>query len=211
MRTAGGLQQSFDPKEPHELSLKPSGTTPVNRTSGVRPTIRRLTGRDRTEALNVINTAAAWYQEFLDHDTVHSPEMDEGAWDAEARRMTWWGAFADGQLIGVMGCEPAGDAVLMRHAYVLPEYQRKGVGTALLVHSEQTLPVPVRIVIGTYAANYKARGNLEKAGYLPSSNSENLLRKYYDIPEERIRTSIAYEKVLRPCTYESPVSRSVAG
>lgn len=178
------------------MSLKPSTTVAVKRITGVRPTIRQLTDQDQTEAVYVINTAASWYQEILDHGDVHSPEMDEGAWDAEARRMTWWGAFLDGLLIGVMGCEPAGDAVLMRHAYVLPEYQRKGVGTALLYHSEMTLTPPVRVVIGTYAANYKARGNLERAGYLASANSENLLRKYFDIPEDRIRNSIVYEKVL---------------
>ncbi|MCY4369815.1 MAG: GNAT family N-acetyltransferase [bacterium] len=144
----------------------------------------------------MINTAASWYEEFLGREELHSPEMDEATWDAEARRMTWWGAFVGGLLVGVMGCEPAGDAVLMRHAYVLPEYQRNGIGTALLVHSEETLPVPVRIVVGTYAANYKARGNLEKAGYRPSAKSETVLSKYYDIPEDRISTSIVYEKVL---------------
>ena len=144
----------------------------------------------------MINTAAEWYREFLAGEAVHSPEMDGSTWDAETQRMTWWGAFVDGLLVGVMGCEPAGDAVLMRHAYVLPDYQRSGIGTALLVHSEATLRVPVRIVVGTYSANYKARGQLEKAGYIPTPNSEAVLRKYYDIPEDRISDSIAYEKVL---------------
>lgn len=168
----------------------------MNRTSGVRPTIRRLTGRDRADSLNVINTAAEWYREFLGGEAVHSLEMDESTWDAETQRMTWWGAFVDGLLVGVMGCEPAGDAVLMRHAYVLPDYQRRGIGTALLVHSEATLRVPVRIVVGTYACNYKARAQLEKAGYLPTADSEADLSKYYDIPEDRISNSIAYEKML---------------
>lgn len=169
---------------------------PVSRASGVRPDIRRLTARDRTDALRVINTAAAWYHEFLGREGIHSPEMDEVAWDAEARRMTWWGGFVDRRLVGVMGCEPARDAVLMRHAYVLPDFQRNGLGTALLAHAEGKLTVPVRVIVGTYTANYKARGQLEKAGYLPSAVSDILLRKYYDIPEDRISNSIAYEKVL---------------
>lgn len=146
--------------------------------------------------MNVINSAAEWYREFLSREERHEPEMDGTAWDAEAQRMTWWGAFANGRLVGVMGCEPAGDVVLMRHAYVLPPHQRSGICAALLAHSEKTLPVPVRILVGTYAANYKARGVLEKAGYRLSPDSENLLRGYYNIPEERMRGSIVYEKAL---------------
>lgn len=168
----------------------------MSRTLPSRPAIRQLTSQDRTGALLVINTAAAWYREFLGPDELHPPEMDEVTWDAEIRRMTWWGALVDGRLVGVMGCEPAGDAVLMRHAYVLPDYQRQGVGSALLSNIEKLLPVPVRIVVGTYAANYKARGNLEKAGYLLSADPESVLRTYYDIPEDRLRTSIVYEKSL---------------
>ena len=168
----------------------------VSRPPGVQPVIKRLTGKDRTRAVHVINTAAAWYREFLTPEELHSPEMDGVAWDAEARRMTWWGAHVGGKLVGVMGCEPVKDAVLMRHAYVLPEYQRRGIATALLSHTEERLDSPVRIIVGTYSANYKARGNLEKAGYRLSANSEAVLRAYFDIPEDRLRTSIVYEKVL---------------
>jgi hypothetical protein len=51
-------------------------------------------------------------------------------------------------------------------------------------------------VIGTYVGNYKARGALEKAGYRPSSDPERVLRTYYAIPEDRLRTSLTYEKTL---------------
>ena len=32
----------------------------------------------------MINTAAGWYREFLPPEELHSPEMDESGWDAEA-------------------------------------------------------------------------------------------------------------------------------
>ena len=159
-----------------------------------RLNIRALTSGDRTRAVEVINTAAEWYQEFLPPEELHTPEMDEAAWETEARRMTWWGAFIDGELAGVMGSEPIREVVLLRHAYVLPRYQRGGVASALLEHIEERLPLPVRIIVGTYAANYKARGSLEKAGYLISADSEAILRTYFDIPEDRLRTSVTYEK-----------------
>ena len=50
------------------------------------------------------------------------------------------------------------------------------------------------IVAGTYAANYKARGLLKKSGYRPAADSEFVLRTYYDIPDDRLRGSIAYVK-----------------
>ncbi len=165
-------------------------------TSEQHPTIRPVTSSERGAALHVINTAAEWYREFLRSEEHRPTEMDEAGWDGETQRLTWWGAYLDGLLVGVMGCEPAGDAVLMRHAYVLPRYQRIGIGTKLLNHLEGALPVPVRILIGTYLANYKARGQLERAGYLLSDDSESILRTYFDVPEDRLQKSIVYEKVL---------------
>jgi RimJ/RimL family protein N-acetyltransferase len=54
-----------------------------------------------------------------------------------------------------------------------------------------------RIIVGTYAANYKARGALEKAGYRLSPDSEAVLRAYYSIPEDRLKSSVTYEKPVR--------------
>ena len=162
-------------------------------------TIRELTSGDRNRAVEVINTAAEWYREFLPPEEIHSPEMDEAAWEAERRRMTWWGAFIDGELAGVIGSEPAGQAVLLRHAYILPRHQRRGVASALVEHIEERLqkqPDDRRLVVGTYAANYKARGHLEKSGFRLAEDPETALRTYYDIPEDRLRASVVYEKPL---------------
>ena len=161
-----------------------------------RLAIRKLTPEDRVEAVEVINTAARWYREFLPPEELHDPEMDEAAWEAEARRMTWWGAFAGHTLVGVMGSEPIGEVALLRHAYILPGYQRQGVASALLEFIEERLTGVRRVIVGTYAANYKARGILEKSGYVLSVDSEAVLRAYYDIPEDRLRTSVTYEKAL---------------
>ena len=160
-------------------------------------TIRELTAEDRTRAVEVINTAAEWYREFLPPEELHTPEMDDAAWDAEALRMTWWGAFFRHELVGVTGSEPIGEAVLLRHAYVLPLYQRTGVASALLEHIEDRLPNATRLIVGTYAANYKARGVLEKSGYQVSADSEGVLRTYYEIPEDRLLTSVTYEKSIK--------------
>ncbi|MBI4611027.1 MAG: GNAT family N-acetyltransferase [Candidatus Rokubacteria bacterium] len=161
-----------------------------------RLTIRPLMLEDRDEALAVINTAARWYREFLPAGEYHDPEMTPGQWEGEARRMTWYGAFAEGALVGVMGLEYVRDTALLRHAYVLPDHQRRGVGSRLRDHLEGEVRGVRRIIVGTYAGNYKARAALEKAGYRLSSDSEAVLRAYYAIPEDRLKSSVTYEKTI---------------
>ncbi len=158
------------------------------------PIIRPLTARDRDAAVAVINTAARWYREFLPPEEVHDPEMTTSQWEAEGRRLGWYGAFAGDTLVGVMGLEYVGDVALLRHAYVLPEHQHRGVGGLLREHLEHEVHGVRRIVVGTYAGNYKARGALEKAGYRLSPDSEAVLRAYYAIPEDRLKASVTYEK-----------------
>lgn len=161
-----------------------------------RLAIRELASGDCTRAVDVINTAARWYREFLPPEELHDPEMDEAAWESERSRMTWWGAFVGPTLVGVMGSEVIGEVALLRHAYILPRFQRQGAASALREHIEERLVGVRRVIVGTYAANYKARGILEKGGYLLSVDSEAVLRTYYDIPEDRLRTSVTYEKEL---------------
>jgi len=157
-------------------------------------TIRSLTPADRDAALTVINTAARWYTEFLPPEECHDPEMTAAQWDAEAQRMTWYGAFSERMLVGVMGLEYVCDVALLRHGYVLPEYQRQGVGSVLLQHLERQIEGVHRIVVGTYAGNYQARGILAAAGYRLSEDSGARLRAYYAIPADRLQSSVTYEK-----------------
>ncbi len=156
--------------------------------------IRSLTPADRDASLKVINTAARWYTEFLSPEEFHDPEMTTAQWDAEAQRLTWYGAFRERTLVGVMGLEYVRDVALLRHGYVLPEYQRQGVGSVLMRHLERQIQGVHRIVVGTYAGNDKARGILEVAGYQLSEDSEARLRAYYSIPEDRLQLSVTYEK-----------------
>jgi GNAT superfamily N-acetyltransferase len=162
----------------------------------MNPIIRPLAHADRDAALAVINTAARWYREFLPPAEIHDPEMTAEQWTAEAQRMTWYGAFVGDSLAGVIGLEYVRDVALIRHGYILPEYQRQGVGNRLREHLEGEVRGASRLIIGTYRGNYKARRHLEKAGYTPSPDPAAVLRTYYDIPEDRLQSSVTYEKPL---------------
>ena len=165
-----------------------------------RVTIRPLTVADRDAAVNVINTAARWYRDFLPPDELHDPEMTAAQWDEEARRLAWYGGFLDSALLAVIALERSRDAVLLRHAYILPEHQHHGIGLRLTEHLERVVRRESaargvrRIIVGTYARNYKARGALEKAGYRLSEDAAAILRAYYAIPKDRLRASVTYEK-----------------
>lgn len=159
--------------------------------------VRALEPADGRDAVRLINEAARWYADFLPADEVVGPEMTVNGWAEEARRMTWYGAFDGSELVGVMGLEPAGDAVLLRHAYVRPDRQRQGIATALHAHLESEIQGVDRIIVGTYADNYKARAVLEKLGYQLSDDSDAVLRRYYAISEERLRSSVTYERPTR--------------
>lgn len=158
--------------------------------------IRPLSAADRETALGVINEAARWYREFLPPAEYHEPEMTADEWDGEARRLTWFGAFVGGTLVGVGGLERVRDVALLRHGYVLPAWQRTGIGARLVENLEKEARGVDRVVVGTYRSNYKARRALEKAGYRQSPDPEAVLRAYYSIPEARLRSSVTYEKTL---------------
>jgi len=160
--------------------------------------IRPLMAADRETALAVINEAARWFREFLPPAEYHEPELTADEWDQEARRLTWYGAFLNGALTGVGGLERVRDVALLRHGYVLPAFQRAGIGALLVKRLEQDARGATRVIVGTYRGNYKAQRALEKAGYQRSPDPEAVLRAYYAIPEARLQASLTYEKTLPP-------------
>jgi GNAT superfamily N-acetyltransferase len=163
------------------------------------PTFRTLATADGPAAVEVINAAAEWYREFLPPEEIHGPEMTLAEWEAEAERMTWFGAFVAAELVGVMGLEPIADVALLRHAYVLPDRQREGIGSLLLEHVErQAGDDVVRLIAGTYAANHKARSLLTGRGYRLSPDPAEVLGRYYAIPRDRFEGSVTFEKELAP-------------
>ena len=98
-------------------------------------TIRPCRDDDRPAILAIVNAAAEVYRGAIPADCFHEPYMPRAELDGEiAAGVAFWGYQEDGALIGVMGIQPVRDVDLIRHAYVLPQRQGRGVGTTLLWH-----------------------------------------------------------------------------
>jgi GNAT superfamily N-acetyltransferase len=116
--------------------------------------------------------------------------------DAEvAAGVSFWGyENGDGELIGVMGVQPVRDVVLIRHAYVVPEAQGRGIGGELLRHLVAT--AHRRLLVGTWAAATWAIRFYERNGFeLVESRARtaDLLRAYWHIPDRQVDTSVVLE------------------
>ena len=153
--------------------------------------IRLSEAADLPQIFTIINQAAQAYRNVIPPDRWHEPYMPQDQLESEIRQgVVFWLAEEDGRVLGVMGIQDRGDVALVRHAYVTPGTQRKGVGTTLLRHVESLTPRP--ILIGTWADAAWAIGFYRRNGYTVVSDAEKnrLLRRYWSIPERQIETSV---------------------
>ena len=141
--------------------------------------------------LAIINDAAQAYRGVIPVDRWHEPYMPKDELTEEiADGVVFWVAEKAGHLSGVMGMQDKGEVALIRHAYVVPNMQRKGVGTALLHHVIRLTSKP--ILVGTWNAATWAVTFYQRNGFtlLPEADKNNLLRRYWSIPERQIETSV---------------------
>ena len=151
--------------------------------------IRECQAGDTGRIYFIINEAAKAYEGFIPADRYHQPYMDMDELEQEMKRMTFFGWEANGELVGVMGFEPIKDVTLIRHAYVLPEWQKQGIGSKLLSHLNG-LVTTSRLLVGTWAGAKWAIDFYEKHGYRLLPNKNALLKTYWDIPQRQIETSV---------------------
>ena len=153
--------------------------------------IRKIQEADLAAALAIVNAAAQAYRGVIPADRWHEPYMPRDELEKEiADGVIFWVAEEDGHLLGVMGIQDKGEVALVRHAYVIPTVQRKGVGTRLLRHVEGLTGKPV--LIGTWAAASWAIEFYRRNGYaiVPNRHKDSLLRKYWSIPARQVETSV---------------------
>jgi GNAT superfamily N-acetyltransferase len=141
--------------------------------------------------LAIVNAAAEAYRGVIPADRWHDPYMPSDELDGEiAAGVVFWGYERDGTLLGVMGFQGVGDVDLIRHAYVLPGSQRRGVGGALLKRLRSM--TTRRMLIGTWAAADWAIRFYQRHGFelVSPARKRELLKAYWTIPDRQIETSV---------------------
>jgi N-acetylglutamate synthase-like GNAT family acetyltransferase len=153
--------------------------------------IRVCKESDFDAIFEIINNAAKAYKGVIPQDRWHEPYMSSAELKAQIEDgIVFWGLERDGILLGVMGIQDKGDVTLIRHAYVVPGQQKRGIGKKLLQHLQRLTAKP--ILIGTWATACWAISFYEKNGYTLVSEEEKnlLLRRYWSIPERQVETSV---------------------
>jgi GNAT superfamily N-acetyltransferase len=154
-------------------------------------TIRRCSEDERGAILEIINAAAEAYRDVIPADRWDEPYMPADELDLELEAgVAFWGYEDGGALLGVMGIQPVRDVALIRHAYVAPGSQRRGVGAALLEHLLRTTDRTV--LVGTWSAATWAIAFYRRNGFEPvgPQRTAELLRAYWNIPERQVETSV---------------------
>jgi N-acetylglutamate synthase-like GNAT family acetyltransferase len=166
--------------------------------------IRKATANDFEDIYKIITDASVAYKGVIPEDRWHDPYMTRSELHDQINDGVIFSCYYEhGQVLGVMGIQDKGDVFLIRHAYVLTSYRNKGIGTRLLRQLTKRLGKPVLVGTwkdATWAVSFYLRNGFQ---LVTEQEKEILLRKYWNIPERQVETSV----VLFDEKYENEKSR----
>jgi len=154
--------------------------------------ISKLQPAEFNSVLHVVNDAAEAYRGVIPEDRWKEPYMSAEELRGEIESgVEFYGWVEDDVVVAVMGIQRVNDVTLIRHAYVLTRRQRRGIGEKLLNHL-LSLARTSEVLVGTWEAAHWATRFYEKHGFKLVSKKEKdrLLRKYWNIPERQVETSV---------------------
>ncbi|MBC7829957.1 MAG: GNAT family N-acetyltransferase [Chitinophagaceae bacterium] len=147
--------------------------------------------KDFDEIYEIINDGASAYRGVIPADRWHDPYMKKEELKRQIDEgVQFWNFIEEEKIMGVMGIQFKKDVSLIRHAYVRTINRKKGIGSKLLKHLCEISATP--ILIGTWSDANWAIEFYQKHGFrlLPKEEKNNLLRKYWTIPDRQIETSV---------------------
>ena len=153
--------------------------------------IRRCSEGDFETIFEIINDAARVYKGVIPEDRWHDPYMSREHLKEEIEAgVVFWGYEDEGTLAAVMGIQSVLDVSLIRHAYVRTEKQNLGMGRRLFSFLREQTDRPM--LVGTWASARWAIRFYEKQGFrlVTEEEKNRLLKKYWNIPERQIETSV---------------------
>ena len=158
--------------------------------------ITECTKKNISNILYVINDASLKYKGIIPNDCWHEPYMTKQKLISEfANGVRMFGYKKDSNLVGVMGIQELKDVTLIRHAYILTQYQGLGIGKSLLQHLFK-IKTSSCLLVGTWRDATWAIQFYEKFGFVLHTKKQTaqLLKKYWSLPSKQIENSVVLKK-----------------
>jgi N-acetylglutamate synthase-like GNAT family acetyltransferase len=155
--------------------------------------IRKSSTNDFKSIYDVINEAAQSYKGVIPDEYWKEPYMSKDELKNEIEEGVEFWVYEDkGKIYGVMGIQRKYDITLIRHAYVCPAKQNRGIGGKLLKHLQDLTTRP--ILIATWSGATHAIRFYKKYGFKIVSREEGvrLQRKFWSTPELKINSSVVF-------------------
>ena len=152
--------------------------------------------KDVYKIINVINDASLKYKGIIPDECWHEPYMTEkeliSDFDSGVRI---FGYNKDKKLVGVMGIQEIKNVTLIRHAYILTNYQGIGIGKSLLQYLFK-IKKNSCLFVGTWRDATWAIQFYEKFGFVlhTKRKTNQILKKYWKISLKQIENSVVLEK-----------------
>ena len=158
--------------------------------------INEYTKKDIHNILYVINDASIKYRGIIPEDCWHEPYMTENELSSEFDKgVRMFGYKKHNKLLGVMGIQELKNITLIRHAYILTQYQGLGIGKLLLQYLFK-INKSSCLLVGTWRNATWAIEFYEKFGFVlhKKKQTTQLLKKYWKISLKQIENSVVLEK-----------------
>jgi N-acetylglutamate synthase-like GNAT family acetyltransferase len=157
--------------------------------------IHRADIKDLEAILLVINKSnSEAYRKIIPPEYFKEPVLSIDELMEDFRRMTFYAYKVEENAVGVAALKVVGDDVgQIRWVYILPEYQRKGVGTSIMEYIEneaKKMRLKKLIVPDVHEKAYWARNFYTKLGYTlvgrtPRPWGDNVI--YEKIPSKQVQ------------------------
>lgn len=147
--------------------------------------------KDFKDIYDIINDAAIAYKGIIPADRWHDPYVTEHELQKQIDEGVEFWSYSEHEVImGIMGIQFKDNITLIRHAYVRTAHRNKGIGGKLIQYLYSISSTPV--LIGTWEDANWAIDFYLKHGFrlLAKEEISTLLRKYWNISERQIETSV---------------------
>lgn len=99
-------------------------------------TLRRTRPSELAAVVEVVSSTASWYEPFVSPDDFESQHCVDLAWAKENyERREFWSALIDGEVVGVLTIQEAGDWLYLGYVFVHRERVGMRIGAALITRA----------------------------------------------------------------------------